>query len=322
MITKFIISVDLGGTKILSALLNLQNEIIYRVKISTDIKNGTEALVNSITDSINQLIKENNLSEKNILAICIGVPGTVNPLTGIISHAPNLGIKNFNIKKALSKYFSIPILIENDVNLAGLGIKKFEFNDKVNNMMVVFIGTGIGSALFFDGKLYRGSSFYAGEIGHILVNQKGTFSTKYNTSTFELTASRTAIVKAIKKELKKGKKSILNEFNSSKKTIKSKSLAYAVEQNDTLTIKYMSKACTTIGTVIGSLTTLLNFDTIVFGGGVIEAMHEFMIPKIKEAFTEAVLPEPGNNVKIIATKLGDDAALYGGIALAEEFLNN
>lgn len=321
MSKDFIISVDLGGTKILSALINSQNQIVSRVKIPTDVKKGEESLTESILKSVNQLILENKISEKNVKALCLGVPGTVNPFTGIISNAPNLFVKNFNIKEALSEHTIIPVLIENDVNLAGLGIKKFEFNDEIKNMLIVFVGTGIGSALFFDGKLYRGSTFYAGEIGHMIVNSKGAFSSKKSANTFELSASRLAIIKAIKKEIKKGKKSILKEFLSSNKTIKSKTLAHAVEQNDALAVKYVSKACVTIGTVLGSLTTFLNFDTIVLGGGVIEAMHKFMLPKIKETFLEAVLPECGKNVKIIVTKLGDDAALFGGVALAEEFFN-
>ncbi|MDH7603717.1 MAG: ROK family protein [Melioribacter sp.] len=318
----YIISVDLGGTKILSALINSQNKIVSRVKIPTEVKKGEQGLIDSIVKSLNQLILENNISEKNVKALCLGVPGTVNPFSGIISNAPNIYIKNFNIKEALSKHTIIPVLVENDVNLAGLGIKKFEFNDEIKNMLIVFIGTGIGSALFFEGKLYRGSTFYAGEIGHMIINGKGAFSSKKSSSTFELTASRLAIIKAIKKEIKKGKKSILKEFLSSDKSIKSKTLAYAVAQNDNVAVKQVSKACETIGTVLGSLTTFLNFDTIVLGGGVIEAMHKFMLPRIKVAFKNSVLPECGRNVKISVTKLGDDAALFGGVALAEEFLIN
>lgn len=321
MPNSYIISVDLGGTKILSALINNKNDIVARVKIPTDTGDGAGGLVSAIADSVKKIMTENEISEREVKAVCLGVPGTVNPYTGLIAVAPNLEIKNFNIKTALSKYFSIPVLIENDVNIAGLGIKKFEFKDNVNNMLVVFVGTGIGSALFFDGRLYRGSTFYAGEIGHMLVDQNGTFSSQSKSSTFELTASRTAIVKGIKKELRKGKKSLLNEYTSPKKALKSKGLALAVKKNDPLAVKYLSKASETIGTVLGSVTTFLNLDTIVLGGGVLEAMHEFMMPRIRLAFKEAVLPEPGKNVKIVATKLGDDAALYGGIALAEEFLS-
>ena len=318
---KNIISVDLGGTKILTALINSGNEIVAKVKIPTDADKGSRHIVSSIARSVKQIIAENEISENEVKAVCVGVPGTVNPYTGVIGVAPNLGIKHFNIKESLMNHIAIPVLIENDVNLAGLGIKKIELKDKVNNMLVVFIGTGIGGALFFEGKLYRGSSFYAGEIGHMKVNADGGLLTSNGLSSFELTSARPAIEKAIKKDIKKGKKSILNEHGLSKKTFKSKKLAHAVKANDPVVTKHLTKACVTIGTVLGSLTTLLNLDTIILGGGVIEAMHGFMLPIIKSSFKESVLGGPGKNVKINYTKLGDDSALYGGIALTEEFLN-
>jgi glucokinase len=322
MAASYIICVDLGGTKVLSALINNKNEIVSRVKIATVLDKGPEVLVRSIADSVKQVLVENALTEEDIKAVCMGVPGTVNPYTGEIAIAPNLGITDFNIKEALAKEISIPALIENDVNLAGLGIKKFELSNEVKNMLVVFIGTGIGGALFFDGKIYRGSTFYAGEIGHMLVEPKGGFLTESGHSTFELIASRTAIVREIKKGLKKGKNSILKKYASSQKSIKSKALADALIKKDPLTIKQITKASNTIGTVLGSVTTLLNIDTIVLGGGVIEAMHDFMVPIIKEAFSKSVLSAPGKCVQIYETKLGDDAALYGGVALAEEFIVN
>jgi len=320
MAASFIISVDLGGTKILSALINNQNEIVARIKVATDISKGADVIVSLISESVKQILAENDLLESDIKAVCLGVPGTVNPYTGIIAVAPNLGLVEFNIKEALSSQISIPVLIENDVNLAGLGIKKYELKDEVKNMIVVFVGTGIGSALFFDGKIYRGSTFYAGEIGHILVNTKGAFSISPIQSTFELTASRTAIVREIKKNLGKGKKSTLRDYSKSKKTIKSKALLEALKKDDPVVVKQISKAGKTIGTVLGSIATLLNIDTIVLGGGVIEAMHEFMVPIIKDTFNSSVLEAPGKCVKIFETKLGDDAALLGGIALVEEFL--
>ena len=319
MKAKFTITVDLGGTKILSALLSESNEIIDRVKIPTDITLGAEFLVKSIAKSVKKILKKNDKKEDQIRAICLGVPGTVDPQSGIIENAPNLGIKEFNIQAELSNYFKIPVLIENDVNLAALGIKRFEFKDKVKNMLVVFIGTGIGSALIFNGKMYRGSSFYAGEIGHMKVSANGNFSAYANDSTFEELASRTAVVNAIKTDITNGASSSLIELGEQK--IKSKSLAKAVADGDELASNHINHSCTIIGTVLGSVTTLLNVDTIVLGGGVLEAMNEYMLPKIIEAFNHAVLPETGNFVKIVATKLGDDAPLYGGISLAEEFIN-
>ncbi len=317
----FVITIDLGGTKILSALINKNKEIVDRVKVPTDANKGPKFIVECIAESVKKLMNQNNLKDGNISALALGVPGTVNPESGIISVAPNLKIKDFNIKEALQKYFKIPVLLENDVNMAGLGIKIFEYNNRVNNMLVVFVGTGIGGALFFNGNLYRGSSFYAGEIGHMKVSTDGEFSHSHKSFTFESLASRTAIVKAIEERAKK-EKTILQKNIDKNEKIKSKSLLKAIKNNDKVATEEIEKACSIIGTVLGSLTTLLNVDTIVLGGGVIEANEDFMISKIKKSFKNAVIAPCREIVKIKATKLGDDAPLYGGLALAEEFLKN
>lgn len=321
MAKNHVISIDVGGTKILSAMLNINNEIIERVKIPTDISNGSKYIVECIAESVSKLLAETGVKQNSIKAVCLGVPGTVNPHTGVIAVAPNLDITDFNIKKAMQKYFDIPVLIENDVNLGGLGVKSFEFEDDVNNMLVVFLGTGIGGALIFNGSLYRGSSFYAGEIGHMRVSSKGELGISPEDSTFENTASRTAIVKSIINDLKDDKKNPLNDVIKGKGKIKSKALANAVKSKNNIAVKHVNRACKVIGGVLGSITTLTNLDTIVLGGGVMEAMGDYMLPLIKESFYDAVLPEPGEHVKLVETKLGDDAALYGGISLANEFLD-
>lgn len=321
MQNKYLITVDLGGTKILSALINNKNEIVDRYKEPTKITGEIDPIIEGITGTVKHLLENNSLEEKDIKAICLGVPGTVSPISGIIGNAPNLGIANFNIREALSKYLNIPILVENDVNLAGLGIKFAELKDEVKNMLVVFVGTGIGAALFVDGSLYRGSSFYAGEIGHIKVDSKGKVNTTKG-STFEKIASRTAVVDYIVKDIKKGKKSKLSNLVKSGKRIKSKSIKAAVESEDKVVVKHLTRSAKVIGNVLGSITTLLNLDTIILGGGVIEAMSDFMMPKIGKAFQKSVLAEPGKIVTLDYTKLGDDAPLYGGIMLAQEFIDN
>ncbi len=315
-----IITIDLGATKILSALINSKNRIMHRVKLPTQSDMGKAFVIKNIIESIDQIKIMGKLEDKDIKAICLGVPGIVNPHTGIIRLAPNLGIKKFDIKNELKKYTSIPVFVENDVNLAGLGIKKYEMKDKVKNMAVVFVGTGIGGALFFEGKIYRGSTFYAGEIGHMKVSPNGEFSAGVLETTLEKTASRLAIVSAIRKDLKKKKKSSLKNYSSHKKIIKSKLLQSALKNGDPVVTRHVKNASDAVGAVLGSLTTLLNLDTIVLGGGVIEAMAPFMMPRIKASFKKAVLKGMDKGVKIFATKLGDDAPLYGGISLAEEFL--
>ena len=314
---EFVISVDLGGTNILTAAIDGQNNILERDKTATNMKDGGEGVVKSIVNSIELLVKNNNLEEKNIKGICLGIPGIINPFEGIIYNAPNLGLKNYNIKDVFKKHLDLPLYLANDVNLGALGIKRKEYNNEVKNMLVMFIGTGIGAALILDGRLYRGSTFFAGEVGHMMLSVKKDRSAKGNIS-FENFASRTALVKRITDDIKDGRKSILSKLVAEGKRIKSKALANALREGDKVVVEHISNACEVTGNMLGNIQTLINFDTIVLGGGVIEAMGDFMLPKIEEAFHNYVFDATGNNVKIVATSIGDDAPLYGGWEVVNE----
>jgi len=310
----------MGGTKILAAAINSHDGIIARVKKETPSGNEKEKYIRSLADIVEEVTDELRLSESDVKAVCLGVPGSVNPKTGIIGLAPNLRLKNFNIGERLSKLIPYPVLIENDVNLGALGIKKFGVGMNAKNMLVVFIGTGIGGGLIFNEKIYRGSNFVAGEIGHMVVEKNGPLCGCGNRGCIEAVASRTAIVRNIEKDIKSGKKSVLSGFVKNKERIKSRALSKAVNQKDPVAVKRLSEACESIGVMLAGVSNLLNVDMIVLGGGVIEAMGKFMMPMIKKAFKENVMQSSAKGLKIIPSKLGDDAALYGGIPLAEEFL--
>ncbi len=310
----------MGGTKILAALINSEEGIVKRLKKPTVTGKGGDEYVKNLSETVHDIVEDAQLNEKQVMAVCLGVPGSVNPYTGVIAMAPNLGLNNYNIKEELGNRIPYPVLIENDVNLGALGVKHYGLGKDAKDMLVVFIGTGIGAGFIFDDKLFRGADYAAGEIGHIKVEKDGPLCGCGNHGCFEAVASRTAIDREIKKELEKGKKSILKEYISSDKQIKSKVLADAVKKGDRLAIKHLTKACRTIGTVLADITNLLNLDLIILGGGVIEALDKFMLPVIKESFAENALPSSSKGLKILPTKLGDDAALFGGILLAEEFL--
>lgn len=318
---KYVISVDMGGTKILASVINSEKGIIARLKKPTNIETGTKSYVKDIAELINKLVKNKNLKPENIVAVCLGVPGSVNPYTGVIGLAPNLGLKNFNMKAKLEEAIPYPVLIENDVNLGALGIKYFGVGKKSKNLLAVFLGTGIGGGIVIDGKLYRGNNFAAGEIGHMLVKKNGPKCGCGKKGCFEAVASRTAIVNHIISDVKKGKKkSVLSNLIKTNQRIKSGALREAVIEGDKVVVKRITEACEIIGDVLSSITNLLNFDMIVLGGGLVEALEDFMLPIIKKEFQNHVLVDSAKDLKIVASTLGDDAAIFGGIALAEEFL--
>jgi glucokinase len=310
----------MGGTKILAAAINSKG-ILARVKRPTDSGSTPAKYVRSLAAIIKDAVEEAGISDNNVKAVCLGVPGSIDPFTGRIGLAPNLGLKNFNIKERLQKLVPYPVLIENDVNLGALGIKNFGLGKNAKDMFVMFIGTGIGGALFFDEKIYRGINYVAGEIGHFVVQKDGPVCGCGNRGCFEAVASRTAVTRNILGDIKAKKRSIISEYVQPGNKIKSKALAAAVKANDKVVVQRISEAADTIGIVLASITNLLNFDLIILGGGVIEALEGFMMPKIQESFKSHALKAAAKGVKIKAAKLGDDAALWGGVALAKEFLN-
>jgi len=318
---KYIVSVDMGGTKILASVLNSKKGIIARQKKPTDINSGTKVYVKDIAELINKVVSISKLKKENIVAVCLGVPGSVNPTTGIIGFAPNLAIKNYKMKSELEKLIPYPVLLENDVNLGVLGIKNYGAGKKSVNMLAVFVGTGIGGGVIINGKIYRGFNFVAGEIGHMMVQKNGPKCGCGKKGCFEALASRTAIVNNIIYDVKKlKKKTVLADLIKSNQRIKSGALKNAIDKKDKVVINRITKACETIGDVLGSVCNLMNFDMIVLGGGVIEALGDFMMPIIKEEFHNHVFDAAEKGVKIVSSMLGDDAAIYGGLALAEEFL--
>lgn len=317
---EYIVSIDMGGTKILASLINSNEGVISRLKKPTAIGKRRIRFAEKIYGIVEELIFNSNIKPTAIKAIALGVPGSVDPFSGIIGMAPNLGIKNYNIKADLQRFTKIPVIIENDVNLAALGVSNYGVAKDLKNVLVVFIGTGIGGGIVLDGKLYRGSSFVAGEIGHLLVKENGPLCGCGKYGCFETLASRSAMVNSIVSEINNGKKSILAKHVKRNLPIKSKALSTAVAANDKLTITIVGEASRLIGSTLANINNLLNFEMIVLGGGAVHAMSRFMIPEIKRSFKETSLIDAGRKVKIVASKLGDYAALYGGIALAKEFL--
>jgi glucokinase len=310
----------MGGTKILASVLNSKEGIIARAKTPTKSNSSEKSYIESLAAITNEAISKSKVKKSSIKAVCLGIPGSVNPHTGRIGLAPNLGLKNFYIKNKLQKKIGLPVLIENDVNLGALGVKQFGAGRKGKNILVMFIGTGIGGALIFDGNIYRGSNFMAGEIGHMIIEKNGPQCGCGKHGCFEAIASRTAIVKNILADKRIKKKSKLGKLVSSKEKIKSKALAEAVQRKDKIVIEHLRNACETIGQVSANLSNLLNVDMIVYGGGLMEALGSTMLPMIKDTYKKNVLKDAAVGTRLVRSKLADDAALYGGVALAKEFL--
>ena len=319
----YVVGVDMGGTKILAAVINAKGEIVQQAKRATKPKKGPEEVIERITRCIREAIDGAELKPSQIRAIGIGSPGPLDPETGVIIFAPNLGWSNVPLKAKLEANLSIPTFVDNDVNVGTLGEYAFGAGRGVKNLVGIFVGTGIGGGIILDGKLFHGVNKTAGEVGHMIVEVKGPRCGCGNFGCLEAVASRTAITRDLQKAiLKKGKKSKLTELNGGNlDLIRSKAIARAVKHGDKPTIKVVQRAAKYLGISVASIVHFLNPEMVVLGGGVVEAMGDSLLDPIRHAAAEYALPTTMDGVQIVAATLGDNAGVIGASVLARERLS-
>ena len=199
----YVVGVDMGGTKILAAVINAKGEIVQQAKRATKPKKGPEEVIERITRCIREAIDSAELNPSQIRAIGIGSPGPLDPETGVIIFAPNLGWSNVPLKAKLEANLSIPTFVDNDVNVGTLGEYAFGAGQGVKNLVGIFVGTGIGGGIILDGKLFHGVNKTAGEVGHMIVEAKGPRCGCGNFGCLEAVASRTAITRDLQKAILK-----------------------------------------------------------------------------------------------------------------------
>ncbi len=304
------IAVDLGGSKILGALFE-NGEIIETNKKKTKANLGTKVVTERIFSVIDDLVSKADVVE----GIGIIVPGLVENSRKIIT-CTNVPLDNVPFADLVEEKYKCKCILGNDVDLAIYG-EYMSLDDRPNNVVGIFVGTGIGGGLIFNGNLYTGSGFTA-EIGHVVVEENGKKCGCGNKGCFEAYASKTAMLKKINKERKKGRKSILIDKLDKEDMIKSSLLKEAYDKNDELAHELVMTSCRYIGRMVGMLSTILTPDVFIFGGGIIESFREEMTEKIKIISKRFTLKEIGDNLDIRISKLGDNAGITGAYYLIKE----
>ena len=315
----YFVGVDLGGTKILAGVFTPALKCLGRSKLTTKAERGPEAVLDRIARCVTDAIDECDLSIKNCKGVGIGAPGAVDFEAGRVIFAPNLGWKDFPVKKELEKRLDVPVFLENDANIAALGVHERELNGKPRHLIGIFVGTGIGGGIILDGKLYSGAGHTAGEIGHMILEMDGPKCGCGNKGCFEALASRTAMFNRIQAAVKDGQKTVLTEMLGDKlENLKSGDLRKAIRRGDKLVDKVVEDAAQYIGIAVSNLANLFNPDVIVLGGGVMDALEDEMFSIITEVAQDYMMPGVDKGLDIITTKLGDDAGITGAAVLIRQ----
>lgn len=316
--SDYVVGVDLGGTKILAGVFDSSLENIGSSKLSTKSQRGVEAVIDRVARCVQDAVDEADLTMKQVVGVGIGAPGAVDFDAGTVIFAPNMeGWKDVALKKQLEKALSVPVFVENDCNIAALGVFAAELKSKPTSMVGIFVGTGIGGGLVVNGQLYSGHGHTAGEIGHMVIEVGGPKCGCGNKGCFEALASRTAIFQRIKAGVKDGEKTILTDMlGPDLEDLRSGDLRKAIRRGDKFVDKVIEDASEYIGVAVANLVNILNPEVVVLGGGVIEALEDEMMSVIIETAKDYAMPGTMKDVEIVASKLGDHAGITGGAVLA------
>ncbi|HOV80564.1 MAG TPA: ROK family protein, partial [Bacillota bacterium] len=240
----------------------------------------------------------------------------LNIAAGTIDLAPNLNWHNVPIRKILQEKLPFPVLIDNDANLAALGEHVFGAGRGEENMILITVGTGVGGGLVLGGKLYRGFSDSAGEIGHMTVYPGGPVCGCGNSGCLEAVASGTAIAREARAlVMSGGGEKILAEAGGDPGRITSAHVMSAAAGGDPGAAAVITDAARFLGIGIANVLNLLNLSLVVLGGGVMEA-GDLILDIVGREVGQRALKAARNGARIVKAELGGRAGVMGAVALA------
>ncbi len=308
------IGIDVGGTNVKIALVNDKGNIIYSNSIPTRAEMGYEYTINNMKEAIAELIKETKSDAKSIEGIGFGFPGQIDYQKGIVRLAPNIpGWVEVPIAEIIEKEFGIPTRVDNDVRCAALGELNYGAGIGCENLICITVGTGIGSGLIINGKLVRGASNAAGEIGHIKLDMNGgPLCGCGDRGCLEAFASGPSIVAMAEEYIKGGKSTKYRELANP--DITPYIVSEAAKQGDPVAKRIFTIMGEYIGIGLASVVNLLNPEKIIIGGGV-AAAGDLLLNPIKENLIKRAMPIAGAAVEIVPAQLGNSAGVIGASLL-------
>ncbi|MEM1099308.1 MAG: ROK family protein [Planctomycetota bacterium] len=328
MSSNLYLGIDLGGTNIQCGLVDVTKPV-HKVGVThrgdTKTKadkfpgnDGAPEVVKRIAGLAQEVLDDAKLTLDDIAGVGIGAPGVIDHEAGVVSVAVNLGWADYPLAKALSKELDgLPVVLDNDVNVGAWGEYKAGAARKFDSLLAVFIGTGIGGGLIFDGKLFHGHHHTAGEIGHVVYNPHGITGRK----TVENLASRTNLAQHLAQLIHTGHRSCVPELvNGDLSKIRSKVIAKAAAQEDAVTLQVIEHGMHALGIAIANTVTMLSLPCVVVGGGLTEAIGDPLLKSIRRSYEKHVFPDALRDVRIVPSELNDDAGVVGAALLAQSRL--
>jgi glucokinase len=309
------VGIDLGGTKIEVAQVDAHGEVGMRMRLSTDVMAGPEAVIAGIAAAVRDLFEGAGIPPAGV---GIGVAGQVEPKAGTVRFAPNLGWINVELGKELAERLETQVVVVNDVRAEALGEWVHGAGKGFDDLVCLFIGTGIGGGVVSSGRLLEGCSNTAGELGHITVDVGGRVCHCGNKGCLEALAGGWAIAaraqELVTAEKKRGR-AILDEAGGITKAITAKHVAHAARGGDPLAREIVDEVSEALIAGCTSIVNAFNPCRLILGGGIIDGLPA-LVDTIGKGVQQRALAAATERLRVIPSALGDDAGVIGAATLA------
>ena len=310
------LGIDLGGTNIVAAVVNDKYEIVSETKNPTLCPRPWKEILDDVAKTAVEAANLANLKISDFAFVGIGSPGVISVETGTVIAAVNLGFDNVPVSKYLSEKFEVPVILENDANAAAYGEFKAGKAKNTENFIAFTIGTGIGSGVVLDGKIYRGTNGIAGELGHSVIKLGGRQCSCGRKGCVDVYASATGLITTTKEAMEANKESLMWQLSEGDiKKVNGITAFKAAKQNDKTALEVVNSYIEVLATAITNIINTFQPDMITIAGG-ISKEGDFLLNPIKKLVEKDSLKNLEKPLpKIEIAELQDKAGVIGAALL-------
>ena len=315
--SQHVLSIDIGGSKILTALVSRNGNVLARELEPTAALDRFETVLEQIEAATHRLNQRTGGKQNpRPLAASLAVAGAVDIGSGVVTTSPNLPQwQNVPLRALIEDRLSLQTFMINDASAAALGEHAYGAGRGTKDMVFITVSTGIGGGIIINGELYQGISGAAGEIGHMVIDVGGPLCGCGNYGCLEALASGTAIARDAAERIALGTYSSIPKFTADGSTVTAAAVSAAAKQGDPLANEIVSRAAHYLGMGLVSVVNIFNPQMIVIGGGVAQ-MGEMLLNPARQVVREKAFKISADAAHIVQANLGPDAGIVGAAIYA------
>ncbi len=315
MRNSFAIGLDVGGTRIAAGLVEPKGHIVREVKLATPKAAGPFAIVDAIVGAVGEIT--NGVHPSEIAGIGIGLPAQIDFTRQSVEYCTNLPLAGIDMRGLVMSRLKYPVTIDNDGHTAALGESRFGAAKGFKDFVMVTLGTGVGGGVFIDGKIYRGSRGFGGEVGHMVIEVDGPECPCGGRGHLESYAARPAIVREARAAAESYHGSSIGRLaKGDLDNLTAEMVVKAANSGDEAAAEVMARVGDMLGEALVGLINVLNPQAVIVGGGIGESCPLVSQRAAARIASEALAGR--RDVRVLVAELGNDAGVAGAAALAFE----